>query len=210
MSDAGDDRNAGVSQAHGSGPPIGRLAWRVFAPLDAAINVAINGGIAWWLFGGRDQIPLTGPGGLTTMAVPMTVILTTATTFFGVGNAVRARRLGWAAPPLAADARWRARACAEAIAAGVVALAVAVAAAWLFGRFAPELRVGPVATVGGIAAYAGLLAFLVHGRAVVRGGNVCRGREPRLPVGGRPTRLPPSGESPASGAAEGRTLRQKY
>ena len=152
-------------------PPIGRLTWRVFAPLDAAINVAINAGIAWWLFGGRDEIPLTGPFGLTMMALPMTFILTTATTFFGIWNAVRERRAGRALPPLAADARWLVRACVEAVAAGTAALTLAIAAAWLLGRVAPELRVGPVGAVLSIAGYAGLLAFLGHGRAVMRGGR---------------------------------------
>lgn len=152
-------------------PPIGRFAWRMFAPLDAAINVAINAPITWWLFGGRDEIPLTGPFGLTMMALPMTFILTTATTFFGIWNAVRERRAGRAAPPLAADAPWLMRACVEAVAAGTAALTLAIAAASLLGRAAPELRVGPVGAVLGIAGYAGLLAFLAHGRAVVRGGG---------------------------------------
>jgi hypothetical protein len=152
-------------------PPIDRLAWRVFAPLDAVINVAINAPIAWWLFSGRDEIPLTGPYGLTMMALPMTFILTTATSFFGIWNAVRERRAGRAAPPLGADAPWLVRACGEAVAAGLVAWLLAIAGAWLLGRVAPELRVGPVGAVLAIAAYAGLLAFLAHGRAVVRGGR---------------------------------------
>ncbi|MFM7136840.1 MAG: hypothetical protein ACKO1M_07195 [Planctomycetota bacterium] len=152
-------------------PPIGRLAWRVFAPLDAAVNVAINAAIAWWLFGGREDIPLTGPDGLTMMALPMTFILATATTCFGIWNAVRERRAGRAAPPLAADAAWLARACVEAFAVGAAALALASAVAWLLGRVAPELRVGPVGAVLGIAGYAGLLAFILHGRAVARGGG---------------------------------------
>ncbi len=153
-------------------PPIDRLAWRVFAPLDAAINVAINAPIAWWLFGGRDEIPLTGPFGLTMMALPMTFILTTVTTFFGIWNAVRERRAGRALPPLAANARWLVRACTEAVAAGTAALTLAIVAAWLLGRVAPELRVGPVGAVLAIAVYAGLLGFLGHGRAVVRGGRL--------------------------------------
>lgn len=152
-------------------PPIGRLAWRVFAPLDAAINVAINAPIAWWLFGGRDGIPLTDPFGLTMMALPMTFILATATTFFGIWNAVRERRAGRATPVLAADSPWLVRACVEAVAAGTAALTLAIAAAWLLGRVAPELRVGPVGAILGIGGYAGLLAFLAHGRAVVSGGR---------------------------------------
>ena len=70
-----------------------------------------------------------------------------------------------------ADAPWLVRACGEAVAAGLVAWLLAIAGAWLLGRVAPELRVGPVGAVLAIAAYAGLLAFLAHGRAVVRGGR---------------------------------------
>lgn len=174
MSDvpAGRSEGAQGSRSAGPPPPIDRLAWRVFAPLDAAINVAINAPIAWWLFGGRDDIPLTGPFGLTMMALPMTFILTTATNLFGIWNAVRERRAGRAAPPLAANAPWMLRACVEAVAAGTAALVVAVAAAWLLGRVEPDVRVGPVGAVLAIAGYAGLLAFLEHGRAVVRGGRV--------------------------------------
>ena len=169
---AGQSEGTQATRPAASPPPIGRLAWRVFAPLDAAINVAINAPIAWWLFGGRQDIPLTGPYGLTMMALPMTFILTTATSLFGIWNAVRERRAGRAAPPLAADARWMVRACTEAVAAGTAALTLAIAAAWLFGRVAPELRVGPVGAVLAISVYAGLLAFLAHGRAVMRGGRL--------------------------------------
>lgn len=172
-----EGRSGGQEPEHAAAPPsVGRLAWRVFAPLDAAINVVINGGIAWWLFGGRDEIPLTGPFGLTMMALPMTFILTTATTFFGIWNAVRERRAGRAVPALAADSPWVSRACVEALAAGVAALMLAIAAAWLLGRVAPELRVGAAGAVLAIAGYAGMLAFLEHGRAVIRGGLL--GRDP--------------------------------
>ena len=156
----------------GSPPPIGRLAWRVFAPLDAAINLAINAPIAWWLFGGRAEIPLTGPFGLTMMALPMTAILATATTLFGFWNAVRERRAGRAAPPLPRDARWVPRACATAAAAGAAATIVACGSAWLLGRVAPGLRVGPVGAILAISSYAAVLAFWLHGRAVERGGRL--------------------------------------
>jgi hypothetical protein len=158
-------------------PPIRRLAWRVFAPLDAAINVVINGGIAWWLYGGRDEIPLTGPSGLTMMALPMTFILATATTYFGMWNAVRERRAGRAEPALGADASWVSRACTEAVATGAVAWLLAVGMAWVLGRFNPDARVGPVGAVSGIAASAGVIAFLLHGRAVTRGGLLRSGRD---------------------------------
>lgn len=168
---AGQSEGTLAARPAGAPPPLGRLAWLVFAPLDAVINVAINAPIAWWLFGGRQEIPLTGPSGLTMMALPMTFILTTATTFFGIWNAVRERRAGRAAPAFAAEARWLMRACVEAVAAGTAALTLAIAAAWTLGRVAPGLRVGPLGAVLAIAGYAALLAFLAHGRAVVRGGR---------------------------------------
>lgn len=161
-----------VARSAGSPPLISWLAWRVFAPLDAVINVAINAPIAWWLFGGRDEIPLTGPFGLTMMVLPMTAILATATTFFGFWNAVRERRAGRATPVLARDARWVTRACAEALAVGASAGIVAVVAAWVLGRVAPDLCVGPVGAVLAIGGYAAALACWLHGRAVERGGRL--------------------------------------
>jgi hypothetical protein len=151
--------------------PIGRLAWRVFAPLDAVINVAINAPIAWWLYGGRDEVSLTGPFGLPMMLLPMTFILATATTFFGIANAVRERRAGRASPPLAADAPWWWRAGGEALAVGVVAWLAAVGCRWLLAWYAPGVTVGPTAAVVVMAAIAGLLGYLLHGRAVTRGGR---------------------------------------
>jgi hypothetical protein len=152
-------------------PPISRLAWRVFAPLDAGINGAINGAIAWWLYGARDEVSLTGPHGLPMMLLPMTFILATATTFFGIANAVRERRAGRASPPLAADAPWRWRAGGEALAVGVVAWLAAVGGRWLLARYAPGVTVGPTAAVVVIAAIAGLLGYVLYGRAVTRGGR---------------------------------------
>jgi hypothetical protein len=155
------------------GPPsITRLAWRVFAPLDAGINVVINAPIAWWLFGGRDEISLAGPFGLPMMALPMTWMLATATTFFGIWNAVRERRAGRAGPPLAADAPWRGRACVEALVAGGVAWLAAVGCRWLLARMAPAVTVGPTTAIALIAAGAGLLGYVLHGRAVARGGRI--------------------------------------
>jgi hypothetical protein len=162
-------------------PPIARLAWRVFAPLDAAISMAINAPIAWWLFGGRDEIPLVGPSGLPMMILPMTFILATLTTFFGWFNAVRERRAGRASPTLAGDVPWAIRAWAEALATGAVAWLLALAAAGLLGRVAAEVLVGPVWAILAITASAGLLAFLLHGRAVVRGGGI---QAPRREPGG--------------------------
>jgi hypothetical protein len=45
-------------------------------------------------------------------------------------------------------------------------------AAWVLGRVAPDLCVGPVGAVLGISGYAAALAFWLHGRAVERGGRL--------------------------------------
>ncbi|MFM8893755.1 MAG: hypothetical protein ACKOTB_19485 [Planctomycetia bacterium] len=153
-------------------PPIARLAWRVFAPIDLVINVVINGTIAWWLFGSRPTVPLTGPAGLTSMVLPMTAILATLTTFSGVFNAVRERRSGRATPPLSPATRWAARACVEAITTGVCGWLVACVIARGLAAAAPSAAVGPLGGVLAITAIAGLLAFLLHGRAVARGGRI--------------------------------------
>lgn len=152
-------------------PPIARLAWRVFAPLDAVINMAINGGVAWWLYGGREEIPLVGPYGLPMMLLPMTFILATLTTFFGWFNAVRERRAGRASPTLAGDAPWALRAWAEALATGAVAWLLALALVLAGRSVGADGSLKPAAAILAITASAGLLAFLLHGRAVVRGGR---------------------------------------
>ncbi|MFM1996828.1 MAG: hypothetical protein RLZZ111_1215 [Planctomycetota bacterium] len=168
-----DDGDAGVVDAPTRAvPSIGWLAWRVFAPLDLVINAVINGSIAWWLYGGRAGVPLTGPGGLTTMALPMSFILATVTTFCGFWNAVRERRAGRATPPLAADARWMLRAAGESLTAGVATWLVAVAVAAGLARAAPTATLGPVGAIAAIAGLAAALGFLLHGRAVMRGGAV--------------------------------------
>ena len=160
-----------AAEPAGPGTTIERLAWRVFAPIDLVINVAINGTIAWWLFGARPMVPLTGPVGLTTMVLPMTLILATLTTFSGFFNAVRERRSGRATPPLPSSTRWVARACFEAAATGFSSWLLAFVIARGLAAAAPSATVGPTGAVVVIAALAGLLAFLLHGRAVTRGGR---------------------------------------
>lgn len=166
-------RDAGVVDAPTRAvPAIGRLAWRVFAPLDLLINAVVNGAIAWWLYRGRPEVPLTGPGGLTMMALPMSFILATVTTFCGVWNAVRERRAGRATPPLAADARWMLRATVESFTTGAATWLVAVAVAAGLARVAPTAAFGPVGTIAVVAGLAAALGFVLHGRAVMRGGRM--------------------------------------
>ena len=166
------DDETTVAAPAGTAPPIAWLAWRVFAPLDLVINALVNGSIAWWLYGARAQVPLTGPGGLTMMVLPMSFILATVTTFCGFWNAVRERRGGRALPPLSVEARWMPWAVMESFAAGAATWLVAVAVAAGLSRAAPAATTGPVGAVMAITAIAAALGFLLHGRAVMRGGAV--------------------------------------
>ncbi len=74
-----------------------QYAWRIAGPRDCAINVLINGPIAWWLFGRWDVVPL---GSAFVMLIPMVFLEATLTTYFGLlsGRAFRRRT---AAPPRA-------------------------------------------------------------------------------------------------------------
>jgi len=173
VSGVAEGRSEGTQRAPSAAPPpIGRLAWRVFAPLDAVINMAINGGVAWWLYGGRDDVSLVGPYGLPMMALPMTFILATLTTFFGWFNAVRERRAGRASPRLAGDAAWASRAGTESLTTGVVVWLLALAVVLAGRSVGADGSLGPAGAILAITAYAGLLAFLLHGRAVARGGRL--------------------------------------
>src|SRR5688572_7653152 len=71
-----------------------RLAFRVAGPRDAAINLAINGTIAWWLFGGLEAVPLSGSESIFMILLPMSFIESTLTTFFGLLNgAIELRKI---------------------------------------------------------------------------------------------------------------------
>lgn len=151
--------------------PIDAFAWRVAARIDFVVNFLLNGAIAWWFYGAAARVPLTGPGSMESMLVPMAFFLCAITTLFGWWNAIRERRAGRVAPALAAPAGWPPRAVAGALAAG----AIGVAAMWLAlraaERLAPAAACSGAGAVAAIALAAGALGYLFHGRAVVNGGR---------------------------------------
>jgi hypothetical protein len=153
--------------AEGEMPPE-RFAWRVAAPRDLCINALINGGIGWWLFGERSEVSLTGPGGLASMALPMTFFLAVLTTFFGWWNGIARRRAMGKGVVWATGIPWARRAWLDAALVGGLAWVVAVVTAAVLRRLLPSAAAGPAGGVFGIACYAGILAYFLHGRAVVR------------------------------------------
>lgn len=151
--------------------PTARYAWRVAAPLDFAINLAINGVIAAWLFRGLSRVPITAGLSVTSMVVPMSFLLCSITTVFGWYNAVRERRRGRVTPPIAPGVGWFGRAVLDATGAGFVGLAAAWLAAAAAGRSFPAATVSYATAVAGIGLLAGMLGYIFHGRAVQRAGR---------------------------------------
>jgi len=152
--------------------PVERFAWRVAAPLDFVINLAINGGIAAWLFRGLPRVSLTSGLSVASMVVPMSFLLCAITTLFGWWNAVRERRSGRVTPPLPPGTPWLGRAMVDGLAAGAVALAVTWLATVAAEATVPQATVSSGMATAGVGLLAGLLGYCFHGRAVSRGGRI--------------------------------------
>lgn len=170
--DMPDDDRTRTAQAASAPLPVDRFAWRVAAPLDFVINLAINGGIAAWLFRGSPRVPLTSGLSVASMVVPMSFLLCAITTLFGWWNAVRERRSGRVTPPLPPGVPWLGRAMVDALAAGSAAVAVTWLATVLAGATVPQATVSPGMATAGVGLLAGLLGYGFHGRAVTRGGRI--------------------------------------
>ena len=83
-----------------------QFAFAVAGPREVLIAGAINGGIAWLLFGCMDQVRLVGGHSLAVMLVPTAFLLPGLSSFFGVLAGALGRRAGAIAPPLAPDTPW--------------------------------------------------------------------------------------------------------
>ena len=160
--------------------PIATFAWRIAAPIDLVINVVINASIAAWLYRSLPDVPAVTGHSIAGMAVPMTGILATLTTLSGHWNAIRERRAGRVAPAISTETRWLGRGIGDALATGLVAGGTAwLVARWLATPLAAATLPYPLA-VAAIGGYAGLLGYVLHGRAVVRGGRTGLTHAPTL------------------------------
>lgn len=161
------------SAAQAQRPPrsVHDFAWRLAGPRDFVINLVINTTIPFWIFREHDAVPLTGGHSVASVVLPMSFLLCTLTTFFGWFNAIKERRVGTVVPPVADNIRWSGRAWRDGLTAGTAALAVAAIATLLVNRLMPGVTIGFWIVVWGIGLGAGLTGFLLHSRAVQRGGT---------------------------------------
>jgi hypothetical protein len=146
-------------------PELRRFAWRIAGPRDFAINFAVNGLIAWWVFGSSDPVPLAGTESIFKMLLPMSALESAITSYFGLMNGDRLLRQK---EKSRREFRLTSRVagyCLIQAACGFGAFVLAMFAArqWL-----------PDATVGGrevpliVGTLSGILAFALHSRAVLK------------------------------------------
>jgi hypothetical protein len=155
------------SSAANTNSRLRQFAFRVAGPRDFAINLAINGTIAWWLFGGREAIPISGSESIFNMLLPMAYIESTLTTFFGLLNGtLRLRKLDSSLETVRRG-RWFLTAVGQSVFYGFVALAIAISIRFIL-RFAfPTAVLSPRSVVILIGLTSGLLGYILHVRAVL-------------------------------------------
>lgn len=149
---------------------VREFAWRIAGTRDFVINLIVNTTIAFWVFRRHDSVPLTGGHSVAAVVLPMSFLLCTLTTFFGWFNAIKERRMGTVVPPIAKGIRWSGRAWRDGLAVGVRGLAVAMGVTFLVNRLIPGATISFWIAVSGIGLCAAVAGFLLHSRAVERGG----------------------------------------
>jgi len=154
-------------------PPLSvrEFAYRVAGPREFVIVLFINTTIPYWVYRELDSVPLTGGHSVASVALPMSFLLCTLTTFFGWFNAIKERRAGTVVPPIADNIHWSGRAWRDGLAAGTSALALAAVATFLVHRLLPGATISFWIAVLGIGLCAALVSFALHCRAVERGGE---------------------------------------
>ena len=144
-----------------------RFAYRVAAPRDFAINLVINGITAWWIYGHRDLIPLTGAASMFTLVLPMAFILCTLTTLFGILNGLRMRQK-WGHRVSADHSQWWLLwAVGYSLIHGLIGLVIALAAQYGLSQMAAIPNLTPLQIIIGVGGLSAALAYVLHARAVV-------------------------------------------
>lgn len=152
------------------------FAFQIAGPRDFVINLAINGAIAWYLFGDRTSVPLAGSGSIFTMLLPMAFIESTLTTFFGLLNgAIRLRKLRSSSILEATTARkkeWLVYATRQSFCFGVIGLATAIVIQFVVRLAFPSVMLAPRTVILVIGLSSGLLAYCLHVRAVLAAAKI--------------------------------------
>jgi hypothetical protein len=165
----------GGTPAQSSRRSLADYAWRVLGPREFVINVLINLPIAYWVYRHVERVPLVGWLSLLVYCGPMSAILPTLTTFFGVMNGVLARAQGKAGEPWTPGVPWKSTAWRTGIATAGVVLPIAVLTFWGSDRLWPGITVSRGMAITVVALYGGILGYLLHVRAVVKAGRLGAG-----------------------------------
>jgi hypothetical protein len=112
---------------------LARFAWRIAGPIDAALNLAINGGIAWFFLHRATDVPLFGWFSAYIFLAPMVVCVLTFATWFGVRNAmIQTGKL---------HTNWSGRAWRAGLTYAVCGCAVLTMACLMIHRLWPDMRI---------------------------------------------------------------------
>jgi hypothetical protein len=112
---------------------LARFAWRIAGPIDAAINFAINGGLALFFLYRADVVPVFGWLSAYNFLAPMVFCVLTFATWFGIRNGMIQRGKF--------DTPWSARAWRVGLTYGVSGWAAFTLICFGIDRDWPELRI---------------------------------------------------------------------
>ncbi len=152
-----------------AGPPpsLARFALLTAGPRDLIINAVINTPIAWFFYSAAESVRLAGDSSVMSMLIPMTLILSFLTTFFGYFAGIQRRKAGLATPAWREGTPWFKQALLWSAVWAAMAVTACVVVDWAVQTLAPELAMPGWAGVVLIGAYAGVLAYVLHARAVM-------------------------------------------
>jgi hypothetical protein len=151
---------------------VRRFAYTVAGPRDFVINLVVNGSIAWLVFGRHETVPLVGWGSIWVMLLPMSLLESGLTTFFGCLAGALKRKAGLLAPPLDPAAAWLDVAVREGLLWGMGALGVAVTLMLALAATGVQVQLPAWQVIVGVGLLSGVLAYALHTRAVLRAGRL--------------------------------------
>ncbi len=145
-----------------------RFALTVAGPIDAAINLLLNGAICWFFLRSATSLPLTGSFSAESFLAPMFFLLFCLATYFGIRNGVIQRQNGLSGQPLAHDVRWRGWAIRLGISYGLSACTVFLIAIHLLDGIFPGLVIPARGLVLFQALLSAALGYCVQAYAVIK------------------------------------------
>jgi hypothetical protein len=145
-----------------------RFAWRIAGPIDAAINLAINGGIAWFFLHRATDVPLFGRLSAYNFLAIMVFCVLTFATYFGIRNGMLQRGL--------LHTPWPARAWRASLTYGVVGWLLVTLLFVLLDRAWPDLRIPAIPLIWIDALCSAALGYAAQVHGVLRAESLTQRR----------------------------------